>query len=93
VACGTEQGRLLISDYFQTSNRIPEQYQPIVQTYYSNFPQGSDEKLEPTLIWPFLDIQVHQNSIFDLIFLERHLVTASGDQTGAVVDFQSGQIV
>jgi hypothetical protein len=69
-----------------------------------NFPQGNPEKTRITqtqdrsgILLPTLQTQLHQNSIFDLIWLDdgvgNLLATASGDQNGVIFDAEAGTIV
>ena len=58
-----------------------EQFKALKHSYYLNFPQQNPEKENANLILPVCEQKVHQNSIFDLIWLKdrKRIVTASGD--------------
>ena len=98
-ACGTEQGRVLIANYSSFDQTLQTQTTPemqnIIQSYYLNFPQSNFEKQDPKLIWPISDCQLHQNSVFDLIWTQEgcKIVTASGDQTGALLDVERQKVI
>ena len=63
-------------------------------SYYLNFPQRNPEKTAPSVLLPCGEYEVHQNSIFDLIWLRGSdkVLTASGDMESILFDLERGRV-
>ena len=71
-----------------------QRVESLQHTYYLNFPQRNPEKDSPRVMLPCGEYSVHQNSIYDLIWLRgsQSILTASGDMESVVFDLTRQQI-